>query len=166
MLRGYARRFWQGSRDHRGTPQAPGRVVTLIRAPEAECVGVALRVDAAVLAHLDHREKDGYERVDVDIRTASGPVRGITYIAPAGNPGYLGPAPLAAIAAHIRRSAGPSGTNREYVRELAVALAQLGAEDAHVSGLHAQLEAAEPRVGTCAPPVAAPSKRRSAGAGR
>lgn len=141
LVSGWQRRFWQGSRDHRGTPQAPGRVVTLVRAPEAECVGMAYRVDASALEHLDHREKDGYQRVPVRIRTGRGAVDGITYVAPAGNPGYLGPAPTDVVAAQIRCRAGPSGTNHEYLRELAAALRRLGTVDAHVDALLAHVKA-------------------------
>ena len=157
VVHGWARRFWQGSRDHRGTPGAPGRVVTLTPAPGDECVGLAYRVDAAVLAHLDHREKDGYERVGVAICTAAGVVDGITYIAPAGNPGFLGPAAPDVLAAHIRRSAGPSGGNEEYLRELAAALQRLQADDAHVSALlaHVQALAAKNGGGAGQPPPSA-----------
>lgn len=161
LVRGWQRRFWQGSRDHRGTPHAPGRVVTLVRASEAECVGMAYRVDAPALEHLDRREQDGYRRVPVRIRTGRGTVDGITYIAAAGNPGYLGPAPTDVVAAQIRRSAGPSGTNHEYLRELAAALGRLGAADAHVNALLA-------RVQTLADDTTAarPTLRRAAADGR
>ena len=134
-LAGWARRFWQGSHDHRGVPDAPGRVVTLVPAPEETCIGMAYRIEHTVFDHLDYREKNGYERVDVDIRLSGRTVAGVTYIGAEGNFAYLGPAPLAEVAAQIVRSRGPSGRNIDYLLELDAALATLGVAEPHVRSL-------------------------------
>ena len=156
-LRGWSRRFWQGSHDHRGVAQAPGRVVTLVEAPGAICIGMAYRVERSVLKALDHREKNGYERraASLALRAAAaggearGEARGnaptddacampgIVYIAPVGNRAFLGDAPLSRMAWQIRRSAGASGKNLDYLLELARALRALGADDPHVFALEA-----------------------------
>jgi len=146
-IRGYSRRFWQGSTDHRGVPGAPGRVVTLIREAAARCGGMAYRLDpaqaGAVLGTLDHREKGGYLRAEVELHfepEGSEPdARGLVYIATEGNPNYLGPAPLPEMAAQIRRSRGPSGPNPEYVLRLAESLRAIGDRDEHVFALAALL---------------------------
>ncbi len=141
IIEGWERRFWQGSHDHRGTPEAPGRVVTLVRSPGARCKGIAYRVEHPVFEHLDHREKNGYERhaVTMVMEGSGREVGGICYVAPAGNPAYLGPAPLPEVAAHIARSEGPSGSNREYLLLLARAVRDLGDHDPHVLALEALL---------------------------
>lgn len=49
---GYVRRFWQSSSDHRGTPDSPGRVATIVAADEV-CASHSLQQN--VLAHeLNH----------------------------------------------------------------------------------------------------------------
>ncbi len=136
-LPGYSRRFWQGSHDHRGTPDSPGRVVTLIEHAEQDCVGMAYLVDAHVLEetfeNLDYREKNGYERLDVSLHLDDRQtITAHTYIAPVNNFAYLGPASTAEIAAQIHASHGPSGANRDYLLELAQALRGLDIEDDHV----------------------------------
>lgn len=139
-LSGYERRFWQGSTDHRGVPGAPGRVVTLVEAAGSSCWGVAYRIEdadaASVLSHLDHREKGGYERREVTLRRRDGVAfAALVYLATPANDEYLGPAPLPEIAGQIRRSAGPSGPNLEYLLRLAEAIRALGATDPHVFSL-------------------------------
>jgi cation transport regulator ChaC len=137
---GWERRFWQGSHDHRGTPQAPGRVVTLVDAPDRHCGGVAYCIAEDVFDHLDFREKNGYSRVDTGVYLADGrEVLGTVYIAAPGNFAFLGPESLAAIAAQICQSHGPSGSNREYLLTLAEALRQLDIHDEHVFALEALL---------------------------
>jgi glutathione-specific gamma-glutamylcyclotransferase len=138
-IEGWERRFWQGSTDHRGVPGAPGRVVTLIESVGALCHGMAYRVAGGVyrevMAALDHREKGGYTLETLALKyhgaDSGGPMAHV-YIATAGNPNYLGPAPLRDIAAQIRRSRGPSGDNVEYITRLAEALRHMNADDDHV----------------------------------
>jgi cation transport protein ChaC len=92
---GYARRFWQGSTDHRGVPGAPGRVVTLVPEAGTRCWGVAYLVEEAlreeVLGMLDHREQGGYARHSAAVELAGGEVvEALVYVATAENEEYLG----------------------------------------------------------------------------
>ncbi|HHH30298.1 MAG TPA: gamma-glutamylcyclotransferase, partial [Polyangiaceae bacterium] len=131
---GFRRRFWQGSPDHRGVPEAPGRVVTLLPREGERCWGMAYRIGPQirdeVLATLDHREQGGYERVRTPVLDDAGQpfAEAVVYIATSDNPHFLGCAPLPEIADHVVRSRGPSGDNAEYVLELAAALRAIGAE--------------------------------------
>ncbi|KAF1840382.1 ChaC-like protein [Cucurbitaria berberidis CBS 394.84] len=74
-IEGYVRRFWQASEDHRGTPEAPGRVVTLIdrahwdtltdhHEPTEKVWGAAYHIPSSKVAevrtYLDIREINGY----------------------------------------------------------------------------------------------------------
>lgn len=137
-VRGWKRRFWQGSHDHRGTPESPGRVVTLIQSAADTCGGMAYLIEPdvvkATFEALDHREKNGYERFDVDLDLSDGRAEsGVVYIAPVDNFAWLGEAPLEAIAAQIAVSHGPSGANRDYLFELDRALKDLNFIDSHVA---------------------------------
>lgn len=149
LLRGWARRFWQASPDHRGVPGAPGRVVTLVPEAHAQCWGVAFRAPAAayeaIVAELDRREQNGYDRAHVDIEFEDGTrTRALTYIAGCDNPSFIGPAPLAAMIHQIAHAHGPSGSNREYLERLAEHLAALDIHDDEVHALHGALRAGQP----------------------
>jgi glutathione-specific gamma-glutamylcyclotransferase len=137
---GFERRFWQRSTDHRGTPERPGRVVTLVPVADGRCWGVAyelLDVDfEGYVAALDHRESQGYERRVLPFvaqdRQFSGTYDATVYVAPPGNPHFHGEQSMAELSAVIRESVGPSGHNAEYVLNLADALSDLDITDPHV----------------------------------
>jgi cation transport regulator ChaC len=148
-IAGWSRRFWQGSHDHRGTPAAPGRVVTIIPDADAVCHGMAYLITPAVFEHLDYREKNGYLRVAVSMAfddLAAGPAteaaetaEGVVYVAREDNEAFLGEASEEEIARHIARSAGPSGPNSDYLTHLAIALRELGKHDDHVFAIEQYL---------------------------
>jgi cation transport regulator ChaC len=145
---GWARRFWQGSPDHRGEPHAPGRVVTLVPLEGATCGGCAYRVDpgeaGAVLAALDVREQAGFERRALglfdDPAGAAPFAEGVTWIADESNAHFLGPLPEPEIAEIIRVRRGPSGPNAEYALRLRAALRELDILDAHVEAIADHLD--------------------------
>ena len=151
-LAGWRRDFSQGSPDHRGTPESPGRVLTLRRDTESRCTGIAYRVDKAswpsVVDYLDVRESGGYTRQIVDVALADGvTVSALTYIALPDNPHACQPEPMERLVELIQSRSGPSGHNLDYVLNLAEALLTHGIRDDAVETLADYLrrvEAGEP----------------------
>lgn len=138
---GFERRFWQASTDHRGTPESPGRVATLIESRGTKLWGMAYEVDPddweTVQEELDYREKGGYSRHKVAVHNDAGDpfAEALLYVGTADNPNFAGDAPLEDIAGIIRAAHGPSGPNTEYLFRLADALRKMGAHDEHVFAL-------------------------------
>ena len=139
-LAGWRREFSQGSPDHRGTPDYPGRVLTLRRDVSAQCVGIAYRVDDArwpsVVDYLDVRESGGYSQQIVNVSLADGiSVPALTYIALPDNPHACPPESMDRLVALIQSRSGPSGSNLDYVFNLAHALMTHGIRDHAVETL-------------------------------
>ncbi|XP_015056965.1 gamma-glutamylcyclotransferase 2-3 isoform X1 [Solanum pennellii] len=145
FIKGYRRVFYQGSTDHRGTPEFPGRTVTLEPAEGENCWGMAYKItkeedQEVALTYLEVREKQYDQKAYVDLFTepaASAPaVSGVlVYIGSPDkklNENYLGPASVEEIASQIARAEGPSGPNKDYLFQLENALGLLGCEDKHV----------------------------------
>ncbi|KAJ6633325.1 putative glutathione-specific gamma-glutamylcyclotransferase 2, partial [Pseudolycoriella hygida] len=135
-IKGYLRRFYQNSIDHRGTKERPGRVVTLVPSDdmESKVFGMAYKIPGdktkQVLKHLDFREKNGYERHYVQFFPLDSNEMGdlpaneiVIYVATNENESFAGSTgDLTCIVDQIFSAVGPSGSNREYVYQLAEAM--------------------------------------------
>ena len=144
VLSGFRRSFRQASPDHRGTPERPGRVVTLVPVAGASCSGALYVVSSPtdqLLRELDHRERAGYERVSVEVLVAGERRAAVTWLAPPGNPYDAGELEPGALAELVRAATGPSGPNQDYVFLLERALQELGVVDSAVSELAGLLRA-------------------------
>ncbi|XP_048557649.1 gamma-glutamylcyclotransferase 2-3 [Triticum urartu] len=148
FVRDYRRVFYQGSTDHRGTPEFPGRTVTLEHQPGSTCWGVAYKISReqdkqTALEYLEVREKQYDEKVYLDLYTDSSlkipAVQDMmVYLATTNkeaNQNYLGPAPLEEMAKQIYLAKGPTGPNTEYLFKLEDALNKIGVVDQHVQDL-------------------------------
>ncbi|XP_026445655.1 gamma-glutamylcyclotransferase 2-3-like [Papaver somniferum] len=149
FIKDYRRVFYQGSTDHRGIPEYPGRTVTIEPLHGDVCWGVAYKVsgeedEKAALEHLEVREKQydvkAYLDFFTDPTSTTPTITGVmVYIASPDkklNENYLGPASLEEMANQIVKAKGPSGPNRDYLFHLEEALLQLGCKnDKHVKDL-------------------------------
>ncbi|XP_006351899.1 putative glutathione-specific gamma-glutamylcyclotransferase 2 isoform X2 [Solanum tuberosum] len=121
FIKGYRRVFYQGSTDHRGTPEFPGRTVTLEPAEGEICWGMAYKItkeedQEVALTYLEVREKQYDQKAYVDLFT---------------EPAASAPA-VSGVLVQIAHAEGPSGPNRDYLFQLEKALGLLGCEDKHV----------------------------------
>jgi len=162
---GYVRRFWQASQDHRGTPEAPGRVVTLIERSFWETLddhhasgsdkvwGTAYRIEGSKVAdvreYLDTREINGYTIHYTPFYPADGSpnIRTLVYIGTPDNDQFVGPQDPQKLAEHIYNSEGPSGPNKDYLLALEKALDELSPEsgDGHIQDLANRVRGLEAR---------------------
>ncbi|KOB75547.1 putative potassium antiporter CHAC-1 [Operophtera brumata] len=117
---GYGSLVWKV--DFKYELKVPGRVVTLIPSADSisEVWGVAYKIREQdieeVTDHLDFREKNGTSQ-------------------------FLRPASIESIAKQVVSCHGPSGTNKEYVYNLAAAMRQLAPQitDDHLFELEAAI---------------------------
>ncbi|KAF2835512.1 ChaC-like protein, partial [Patellaria atrata CBS 101060] len=167
-IEGYVRRFWQVSLDHRGTPESPGRVVTLIdrahwltltdhHSTATERVwGAAYHIPPSkveeVRSYLDIREINGYSvqytpfhKPFSQPESTQTPISCLVYIGLPSNPQFLGLQDPQALAARILKCRGPSGENREYLYQLEAAMKELCPEsgDDHITDLTERCRAIE-----------------------
>ncbi len=147
-LHGRRRAFCIYSVHHRGTPQRPGLVLGL--APGGSVRGAAYRVAAAdwpgTYAYLLEREQptETYVEAQVDIGLIDGRrVQALGFLSDTSHPQWAGRLDYEAQAQLVACSAGLSGRNIDYLRELVEHLRREGVRDGAMERLLARVEVLE-----------------------
>ncbi|XP_060867678.1 putative glutathione-specific gamma-glutamylcyclotransferase 2 isoform X2 [Metopolophium dirhodum] len=140
-IKGYTRRFYQFSPDHRGTNDL------------SRVWGIAYAIDNRdidnVCAGLDLRERAGYTKKVIQFHTKTNedqiPSEVTVYIADENNEWFAGEAPIQQIASRIAVCRGTSGSNPEYVYKLAAEMRRIAPEedDKHLFELEMALKSIE-----------------------
>ena len=111
--------------------------------------GVAYQVNPVevsdVFKYLNHRECCGYTLTDLSFHpmdSTLSPFSVSAYIATESNDNYAGPASIEDIAQQVLVSRGASGTNTEYVLQLAQAIRRIAplAQDSHLYELELRVK--------------------------
>lgn len=143
LLQRWQRRFCMLLLAGRGSPERPGRMLSLDVGDR--CAGVALQLDEHVLEQelmlVWTREMvyGSYRPIWAPLQLADGrEVQALVFVSDPARPQYAQATDVSAIAPLIARAHGPLGRNIDYVLQLDAALMQHGIIDPHV---HAVAEA-------------------------
>lgn len=129
--------LWQWR--YRGTRDAPGLMLALDSG--GQCTGVLYRLPESGLREqlgpLWRREMTGRGYVPhwVDVASAAGPVRAMTFLVNHAGSRYAGRLPLETVADHIASACGYAGPNATYLLETWRYCRRAGIEDAYVERL-------------------------------
>lgn len=132
-LPGYHRRFCFWIHAGRASPQYPGLMMGLL--PGGSCRGVLLRIAAehaeTELKLLWQREMltGAYVPRMLPVRTESGPVHAIAFLANPRHATFAGDLDPARVAGAIAAANGPLGRNRDYLARTVDTLRQMGIPD-------------------------------------
>ena len=135
VARGWHRQFCMRLRSFRGTPEAPGLMMSLMSG--GRYVGLALEVAQAsereVLDGLARREfpfvETMLDRRWLTLDSEEGLLRALVFWAGPKGPGISRNLPLEVAAAQIARACGPVGSNAEYLRNTVASLEEHGIHD-------------------------------------
>lgn len=146
-LADYQRRFSFKTTMGRGCLDHPALMLALEHRPACHCSGLAFRIAPDLVEAesqiLWRREmiRGTYCPRLLPVQTPQGPITAVVFTANPAHGDYVGELPTQQTARMIARAAGPIGTNRHYLEQLAAQLQALDIEDAYVAQLMRELRA-------------------------